>query len=588
MRFRVLRWIRSDVATGNKQYREVIVQTRRLTIGRGSDQHLQIADPKVFENHAVIRPGRGRESAMVVEALTPAGVIVNGRNRLVSNLNPGDEVRIGPAVLIIEPVAKGAPFTLRFRMADQENGRLDRLHVLSLSDSGLSKRFWSLMLASGVAAIFLLVPMAAALYQPLRPLLRASAIMPNDGLWSPGPLHAAHAFIGADCNACHTSPFSPIENVQCTSCHSKVEHHVSVTSPAVALFELKRCGACHAEHVETPSVVSRDQRLCSDCHNDLGTKLPKTQLLNVSDFGADHPDFRVNVLQGRESRTGGVDWTNVRLDVLPGVKRFERSHLTFSHAQHLARKGIKGPDGDEVLQCANCHTPDASGRVMQPIQMEKHCSRCHSLRFDENDPTTTVPHGDIDGVYRALIAHFSLQFLEGNTGNSRTSPLVRRPGGRAAALSRAEQGRARDWAEKQSLLAARDLFERRVCVDCHEVTKLPERTGIQQWKVEPVKLTQVWMPRARFNHQAHKTTECVECHIGANASKTSGDVLMPRIRECRTCHTGANAKEKLPSDCLMCHQFHLPGRGLFDGLATLESQAGPRSGIIRRMREQQP
>ncbi len=43
-------------ATGNKQYREVIVQTRRLTIGRASDQHLQIADPKVFPNHAVIRP----------------------------------------------------------------------------------------------------------------------------------------------------------------------------------------------------------------------------------------------------------------------------------------------------------------------------------------------------------------------------------------------------------------------------------------------------------------------------------------------------------------------------------------------------
>src|ERR1041384_4763675 len=269
MRFRVLRWIRSDVATGNKQYREVVVQTRRLTIGRGSDQHLQIADPKVFKNHAVIRAGRGREGAMVVEALTPSGVIVNGRNKLVATLNPGDEVRIGPAVLVVEPVQKGAPFTLRFRMAEQENGRLDRLHVLSLSDSGLSKRFWSLMLASGVAAIFLLVPMAEALYQPLRPLLRASAMVPSDGLWSPGPLHTVHAFIGGDCNACHTSPFAPVENVQCTSCHSKVEHHVPVTSPDIALFDQKRCGECHVEHAETPSVVSRDQRLCADCHDKL-------------------------------------------------------------------------------------------------------------------------------------------------------------------------------------------------------------------------------------------------------------------------------------------------------------------------------
>jgi hypothetical protein len=588
MRFRVLRWIRSDVATGNRQYREVIVQTRRLTIGRGSDQHLQIADPKVFENHAVIRPGRGREGPMVVEALTPGGVIVNGRNRLASTLNPGDEVRIGPAVLIAEPAPKGAPFTLRFKMAEAESGRLDRLHVLSLSDSGLSKRFWSLMLASGVAAIFLLVPMAAALYQPLRPLLRASAMMPNDGLWSPGPLHAAHAFIGGDCNACHTSPFAPIENVQCTSCHSNVEQHVRVSSADIALFDLKRCGQCHVEHAETPSVVSRDQRLCSDCHSNLKTKSPRTSLLNVSDFGTDHPDFRVNVLQGRESANGGVDWTNVRLDVLPGVKRFERSHLTFSHAQHLARKGIKGPDGDEVLQCANCHTPDASGRVMQPIQMEKHCSRCHSLRFDETDPTSTVPHGDIDGVYRTLLSHFSRRFLEGKTGSLRTSLSVRRPGAQAQTFSRDEQTRARNWAEQQSLLAARDLFERRVCVDCHEVTKMPERSGIQQWRVEPVKLTQLWMPRARFDHQAHRTTECVACHAGANVSKTSGDVLMPAIAQCRTCHTGANEKNKLPSDCLMCHQFHLPGRGLFDQSATSESQSRPRAGIIYRMREAQP
>ena len=588
MRFRVLRWIRSDVATGNRQYREVIVQTRRLTIGRGSDQHLQIADPKVFENHAVIRPGRGREGAVVVEALTPGGVIVNGRNRLISTLNPGDEVRIGPAVLVVEPAQKGAPFTLRFRMAEAENGRLDRLHVLSLGDSGLSKRFWSLMLASGVAAIFLLVPMAAALYQPLRPLLRASAIVPNDGLWSPGPLHAVHAFIGGDCNACHTSPFAPIENVQCTSCHSNVEHHVPVTSPNIALFEQKRCGECHVEHAETASVVSRDQRLCSDCHSSLKTKSPKTDLLNVTDFGADHPDFRVNVLQGREGPKGGFDWTSVRLDVLPGVKRFERSHLTFSHAQHLARKGIKGPDGDEVLQCTNCHTPDASGRVMQAIQMEKHCSRCHSLRFDENDPTTTVPHGDVDGVYRTLISHFSRRFLEVNTGSLRASVRMRRPGGQAEALSREEQTRARDWAEQQSLTAARDLFERRVCVDCHEVTKLPELPGFQQWRVEPVKLTQTWMPRARFDHQAHKTTECIACHAGANVSKTSGDVLMPAIAECRACHTGAGEKGKLPSDCLMCHQFHLPGRGLFDQQATSESQRSPRAGIIYRMREQQP
>ncbi|MEJ1965914.1 MAG: cytochrome c3 family protein [Gammaproteobacteria bacterium] len=584
MRFRVLRWIRSDATTGTRQFREVVVQARQLTIGRGSDRHLQIADPKVYPHHALIRAGRGREGAVVVEALTPGGVIVNGRNRIVSTLNPGDEIRVGPAVLIVEPAPKGAPFTLRFRMAEQENGRLDRLHVLSLSDSGLSKRFWSLMLASGVAAIFLIVPMAAALYSPLRPLLRASSIVPNDALWSPGPLHAAHRFIGGDCNACHTLPFAPVENVQCTNCHTKVEHHVRATSADSALFDRKRCTECHVEHAETPTLVSRDQRLCTDCHSDLASRSPKTRLLNVADFGLDHPDFRVNVLQAREGPDGGVDWTNVRLDVLPGMPRFERSRLSFSHAQHLARKGIKGPDGEEVLDCKSCHVPDSSGRLMLPIQMEKHCSRCHSLRFDENDPATTVPHGDIDGVYRTLLSHFSRRFLEGGAGTRRASSFARRPGGEAETISRDEQSRARDWAGKQSLIAARDLFEKRVCVDCHEVTKLPDRPGIEQWKVELVKLTQTWMPSARFDHESHKTSECAVCHAGARSSARSGDVLMPAISDCRVCHAGANEKDKLPSDCLMCHQFHLPGRGLFDPQAGPASLEATRNGIITRMR----
>lgn len=583
MRFRVLRWIRTDAGSGQRQFREVFVQTRRLTIGRASDQHLQIADPKVFPNHAVIRAGRGREGAVVVESLVPAGVIVNGRTRIVSDLNEGDEVRIGPAIIIVEPRAKGAPFTLRFRMATQEGGRLDRLHVLSLSDSGLSKKFWSMMMASGVAAIFLIVPMAAALYQPLRPLLRETSMIPNDALWSPGPLHAAHQFIGGDCNACHTTPFAPIENVQCTNCHRRVDHHVPVTSANVALFELTRCGECHVEHVETPTVVSRDQRLCTDCHADLGAKSPKTALLNAADFGADHPDFRVSMLQP-QSGGKGTDWTTIRLDVLPAAKRVERSNLSFSHEQHLARAGIKGPDGDEVLQCGNCHQPDSSGRLMQPIQMEQHCSRCHSLRFDEKDPTTSVPHGDIEGVYRTVINHFSRRFLESEVETERTSRFLRRPGGRSETVTRQEQRRGRDWAEQETLRVARDLFEKRVCVDCHRVTKTAVKSGFQQWEVEPVKLTATWMPRARFDHGSHRTSECLTCHKGADRSKTSANVLMPAIAECRTCHGGTADTSKLPSDCLMCHQFHVEGRGLFDATATVTSDANPRSGTIRRMR----
>ena len=584
MRFRILRWIRSHTSTGHRQYREIFIQARRLTLGRASDQHLQIADSRVFPNHAVIRGGRGREGPVVVEALTPSGVRVNGKTVLQKNLVPGDELQIGPAVIIVELSPRGAPVTLRFRFAESEETgrRLDRLNVLSLSDSGLSKRFWSLVLASGVAAIFLLVPMGAALYQPLRPLLRASALIPNDGWWTPGPLHKAHQFIGGDCNTCHISPFTPIENTQCTACHTAVQHHVQVPSGDMNLFG-QRCADCHAEHTDKRMLVSHDQRVCTECHGDLKVLKPRTRLMNAADFGLDHPEFRLTMLESQPGRNG-VDWQTVKLDVLPGVKFVENSHLSFSHAQHLDVRGIKGPKGDEVLQCKDCHTLDTSGRYMLPVKMETNCSRCHSLRFDETDQTSTVPHGDIDAVYKTLIAHFSQQYLEGVPTLQRARASARRPGVQSAAITRDEQTRARDWAEQMSLAAARDLFEKRVCVDCHEVQKLQGQVGFQQWRVEPVKLTQSWMPEATFDHASHKTSRCIDCHVGADLSKRSSDVLMPTITECRTCHSGPeDDHDKLPSDCLMCHRFHLPNHGLFDQDATSRARSLPRTEAQRRM-----
>jgi predicted CXXCH cytochrome family protein len=587
MRFRILRWIRAHATTGQRQYREIFIQTRRLTIGRGSDQHLQVADSRVFPKHAVIRPGRGREGPLVVEALTPSGVRINGKTSLQKNLQPGDEIQIGPAFIVVESLARGAPVTLRFRFAESEDTgrRLDRLHVLSLSDSGLSKRFWSLLLASGVAAIFLVVPMAAALYQPLRPLLRSSTMLPNDGWWTPGPLHTAHQFIGADCNTCHITPFTPIENTQCAACHNVVQHHVQVPSGDMNLFAQHRCADCHAEHNEKRMLVSNDQRVCTDCHSNLKAMKPRTRLMNAADFGKDHPEFRLTMLESQPGRNG-VDWQTVKLDVLPGVKFVESSHLNFSHVQHLDQRGIKGPKGDEVLECKNCHTPDASGRYMVPIEQENQCGRCHSLRFDEADANTTVPHGDIEGVYRTLLAHFSQQYLEGVPipTATRGRPSARRPGSQSGVMTRGEQVRARDWAEQMALGAARDLFERRVCVDCHEVQKMPDQVGLQQWKVEPVRLTRSWMPQANFDHASHKTSRCVECHVGADISKRSSDVLMPTLTECRACHSGPqDDRNKLPSDCLMCHQFHLPDRGLFDQDATIRARSLPRTDAQRRL-----
>jgi hypothetical protein len=81
---------------------------------------------------------------------------------------------------------------------------------------------------------------------------------------------------------------------------------------------------------------------------------------------------------------------------------------------------------------------------------------------------------------------------------------------------------------------------------------------LSKWRVEPIRLTKQWMPKSDFSHFSHRTSECSLCHA-ATDSEYSSDVLMPDLDVCESCHTGAKANEnKVPSNCISCHQFHLP------------------------------
>ena len=79
-------------------------------------------------------------------------------------------------------------------------------------------------------------------------------------------------------------------------------------------------------------------------------------------------------------------------------------------------------------------------------------------------------------------------------------------------------------------VVAKDVFERRMCADCHVV----ERVDREEWRVQPVKLTQQWMPAANFDHAAHGTslTPCSTCHA-AEKSREAAEILMPGIKVCR-------------------------------------------------------
>jgi predicted CXXCH cytochrome family protein len=560
----LIRQVAGSASAANKQTPGTVFQAAELTIGSAPDQYLQVPHTDVDPRHAVLRiTSRGRP---LLTALGPQGVLVNGRRQSRVFLDPNDTLQLGDTTVKVHgPHGKYACVLVVTDPYTPDETSPASAANTSTQASRFTMSFWSWTLTIGVAAIFLLVPMGTFLAPSVRKLLRSTPLMPSDALWSSGPLHAAHRFIGNDCTACHVNPFERVRNSECEKCHADVQHHVDVHTTDVALFERERCAECHFEHKQPATLILRDQRLCTDCHARLDRRKSATRLENAADFGSDHPEFRLAVLSQDQMVAPG-QWQPQWLDSSNAATFKETSHLKFSHAQHLNPKGLKSPRGERVLQCGDCHRPNTSGREMMPIRMETQCSGCHSLHFDEHDPMSGVPHGDLQRMYRALREHFSRQYLEagGSTTRGSQDDRLRRPGQEARQMSIEEQRRARDWADTESLKMARELLEKRVCVDCHDVSRVLGKSGFDQWQVTPVRLTQNWMPRARFNHAAHITAPCTSCHDTAASSRRSSDILMPRIAKCRECHGDASDTSKLSSDCVMCHRFHLPRRGRFD------------------------
>jgi predicted CXXCH cytochrome family protein len=561
VRYRLVRWVRGAPSQDWKPEREWILETKRLTIGRASREHVQLLDAQVGLHHAVIFPYR---DTIRIEARREQSFEVDGRPCRVATLRDGSVIRIGGTSITARWDRMSSGLLLEIEEPPEALQREPAtLQITSLRETPISASFWSWTLILVGLAFLLLAPLSASMYGPARDTLRSNPMAPSDWLWLSGPLHASHQFIGSDCNACHAAPFKPVPNERCAACHESVQHHVPIGKPEAQLFTRFTCEACHVEH-EEPSILKQgDTRLCVDCHGRLEQMKPDTTLRNITDFGANHPEFRFSMLSAPDPARPDR-WVRLRMAADEKARHAENSHLDFSHEQHMNSRGIQSPSGDRVLECADCHRPDDSGRTMLPIRMETACAECHSLLFDENDSRTLVPHGDLAKLFRSLQEYYSREFLERSSAASRDRGLPRRPGSEATVMARDEQRRARDWADNQSLQIARELLEKRLCVDCHVVSKVPGRSGFDQWRLEPVRLTRQWMPFAQFDHASHRTTPCVNCHEGGRRSKESSDVLMPVIAECKQCHGGAQEDTKLASECVMCHQFHVPGRGLFD------------------------
>jgi hypothetical protein len=344
----------------------------------------------------------------------------------------------------------------------------------------------------------------------------------------------------------------------CLACHRNLREHVArkqrTDGSEVHVFDDIRCASCHRDHKDQ-KMAPRMDALCATCHADIRHVAIQATTESVTDFGADHPSFRVSPI---DAHTGKI--VRMRLDTASK----ERSNLKFNHKLHLDRVGVRSPAGRKRMQCADCHEPADDGRLFAPVSMERHCRECHSLKFDcsrekRGDPlecrsgAREVPHGPIANVAASLREFYSRLALGDAPPDAAAPPdLVRmRPG---AVLRYEDRQPVLSIADREAKQALDALFdELNVCGTCHHVRRIDRAPG---WEIAPIRLTQVWMPAARFTHVKHDTMQCASCHRVRNSS-TALDIAMPNVKDCRECHVGSRpVPGKITSDCATCHQFH--------------------------------
>lgn len=533
---------------------EQTVVAETLRIGRGADCKLHLSDPRIALFHAEVICGV--DGVSYIEAR--GGVVsVDGSFESAATLKAGRRILVGPFELIVLPPQTDVDLALSVELIDPLKDDLEEVksHVKAgLKSTWLSKRTFSWLAGAAVFLVFLAWPVLNALERghgkdTTKPVLAA------DASWDVGPLASAHASFGSNCSSCHQQPFVHVTNGACEDCHKKIGWHFALdTKEAKAVhtgvFGDTRCSSCHRDHKGANGLVRTDSRLCTDCHQNLKSRHPQTGVVDVAEFTKDHPPFKVSMLV--PGKTGAAALVRIAQD--DKTRYVEASGLKFPHDVHMSAKGLRGPNGKAQMECKNCHVPDETSTRFKPVTMGEHCQSCHSLEFEPKATTRQVPHGKVADVMATLQEYYAQAALTDAPIDVVLEDGIKRPGQRVGETKREA---ALSWANSKAEKITQELFEVRVCFECHQIKRGEANAEpAMRWLIAPIAVTQHWLPKARFPHSRHETYKCGSCHDVAG-SKKSADIAIPDIKNCRECHGGnVTSKDKAPGTCETCHGFH--------------------------------
>jgi predicted CXXCH cytochrome family protein len=545
---------------GRAEYVDTEISKETIVVGASADCTVQLLGDAVAPLHAELRKSAAK---LALRALGRAKIVAGERAAYRHTLDVGDTFAIGghAFTLIEAPAGFDAALELR-RDTTVPPSAYEAAFRTELTETWLGKRApaWALFLL--VAALCLAVPFALR-YGGFGESAGLVSWLPGDVQWTTGPLLPAHQLaIGDDCASCHGAPFERVRDDACETCHTDLADHFHADLAVDGAVE--RCALCHREHNEPGTLVVTADSLCTDCHSREQPTSQQGRVDVVTGFDeATHPTFDAHLLASakRASGTGfAFDWRFVET---PLATAKEASNLEFPHDVHLDAEKVTSERTSEALGCGDCHALSPDQEHFVPVTMERHCSECHDLKFDETDPERQLPHGEPLEAILAIEGHFLKKY--GDPDADRAERERRRLPDRDNADERCT-GAAFDCATRRTLAEAVNQFTVRGCVTCHAVEDNGNKDVYSRFQVLPIRLVADYFPGGRFDHADHLTQKdktgdaaCESCH-DARASAESADLLIPDIDNCTACH-GESAPDRVALGCIECHAYH-PGATL--------------------------
>ena len=427
-----------------------------MTIGRATDQTLHLRDKRVRLQHARIEAPDG---ALHVSTGALSGVTVNGRSQRDARLEVGDVIEIGSNILrVIEP-ERGAAFAISFELradASAEHFVAD-WNADAVGLAGWSKRRLSWLIAGLVLLVAVVLP---------------SVNLLSKSVLQAGPIHAAHC---RDRRRLRQLPRGRVPARTGCRLHGLSQGRATCCGTGEPMYSATSAAPAVTSNTTNRRNWSISTRRCAR------TVMRGRRRLRSREGGR---------LSGCSTRNFAVTLAAGRRGVEPALRPRDASRPgRHRHARRAPRRELRRvPQRRSPAAHACCRSRWTSTAAAATRWLST-----------PDDPARTVPHGDPAAVLQTLVEYYSARLLGADP--DAVEQRVRRPG---QALTRADRDRAAAEARVQALKVAEDLFERRACVNCHEVSKSAGNTAVP-WDVAPVVLTTSFLPHANFSHAAHHT-----------------------------------------------------------------------------------